>query len=212
MKANIYTYTETGSRTARTQAVTVNDHLSQALPLPCGVPQGSVLGPVLFILYTKPIADLIQSHSLESQSYADDIQLHVSAPPENMKYAINSAENCISDIMSWMLVNRLKLNNDKTEALLMYSPFKSFPVSKPTSISVCGLDISFSSSARNLGFHIAENMSVELHIKNICRSAFLELRRIFSIRHFLTVGCTKTLVCALVLSKLDYCNSLLASC
>ena len=129
-----------------------------------------------------------------------------------MQNTINSVEDCISDIMSWMLENKLKLNNDKTEALLMYSPFKSFPVSKPTSISVCGHNVSFSSSARNLGFYITDSMNVELHIKNVCRSAFLELRRISSIRHLLSVSTTKTLVSALVLSRLDYCNSLLAGC
>ena len=163
--------------TARTQAVTIGDYQSQTSPLSCGVPQGSVLGPVLFILYTKPISDLIRSHSVESQLYADDIQFQVSSSPENMSNAIKSAENCISDIMSWMLANKLKLNNDKTEALCMYSSFKSFPVSKPASVSVYGHDVSFSSSARNLGFYMTENMNVELHVKNICRSAFLELRR-----------------------------------
>ena len=74
------------------------------------------------------------------------------------------------DIMSWMLANKLRLNNDKTEALLMYSPFKLFPASKPTSISVCRHNVSFSSSARNLGFYITETMNAELHIKNICRT------------------------------------------
>ena len=149
---------------------------------------------------------------MDSQSYADDIQLLVSTSPENSQSVIKSVEICISDIMSGLLVNKLKLNNDKTESLLLYSPFKSFPVLKPTEISVCGHQVSFLSSARNLGFYITDTMNAELYVKNICRSAFLELRQISSIRHFLSVGTTKTLVCALVLSRLDYCNSLLAGC
>uniref|UniRef100_UPI003AF4B0DC RNA-directed DNA polymerase n=1 Tax=Thiolapillus sp. TaxID=2017437 RepID=UPI003AF4B0DC len=154
--------------TNRTQSVIVNDHISQVSSLSYGVPQGSVLGPILFILYTKPLSDLIQCHSIESQSFADDTQLQVSVPPSNIQSAISSLETCLSDIQTWMLENKLKLNNDKTEALLLRSSSKSFSVSKPTTISVCGCEISFSSSARNLGFYIGGDMSMELHIKNVC--------------------------------------------
>ena len=77
--------------------------------------------------------------------------------------------------------NKLKLNNDKTEALLLHSSSKSFLVSKPTTISICGCEISFSPSARNLGFYIRDDMSVELHIKNVCWSAYPELRQISTI-------------------------------
>ena len=80
----------------------------------------------------------------------------------------------------------LKLNNDTTEALLLRSSFKSFSVGKPTTISVCGCEISFSSSARNLGFYIRDDMSVELHMKNVCWSAYSELCRISTIRHLLS--------------------------
>ena len=109
-----------------------------------------------------------------------------------------------------MPVNKLKLNDDKTEALLQRSSSKSFSVSKLTTISVCGREISFSSSGRNLGFYIRDDISVELHIKNICRSAYSELHRISTIQHLLSVDSTKIFVSAFVLSRLDYCNSLLS--
>ena len=109
-----------------------------------------------------------------------------------------------------MLENKLK--NDKTEALLLRSSSKSFSVSKSTTISVCGYEISFSSSAKNLGFYIRDDMSVELHIKNICQVAYPELHRISTIWHLLSVDSTKTLVSAFVLCRLDYCNSLLSGC
>ena len=84
--------------TNRTQSVIVDDHISQVSSLPYGVPQGSVLGPVLFILHTKPIFDLIQCNKIESQSFADDTQLQVSVPPSNIQSAISSPETCLSDI------------------------------------------------------------------------------------------------------------------
>ena len=63
--------------TNRTQSVIVDDHISQVSSLSYGVPQGFVLGPILFVVYTKPLSDLIQCHSTESQSFADDSQLQV---------------------------------------------------------------------------------------------------------------------------------------
>ena len=111
-----------------------------------------------------------------------------------------------------MLENKLKLNNDKTEALLLRSSSKSFSDSKPTTISVCGCEITFAPSARNLGFYIRDDMSVELHIKNVCRSTYSKLCCISTIWHFLSVDSTKTLVSAFVLSRLDYCNLLLSGC
>ena len=122
--------------TNRTQLVIVDGHVAQVSSLSYGVPQGSVFGPILFILYTKPLSDLIQCHSIESQSFADDTQLQVSVPPSNIQSAISSLETCLSDIQTWMLENKLKLNNDKTEALLLRSSSKSFSVCKPTTISV----------------------------------------------------------------------------
>ena len=137
-----------------------------------------MLGPVLFILYTKSLSDFIQSRYIESQSFVDDTQLPVSFPPRNIQFAIFSLETCLSDIQTWMLENKRKPNDDKTAAVLVRSSSKSSSVSKPTTISVFGCEICFSSSARNLGFYITDDMSEELHIKNVCRSAYSELRRI----------------------------------
>ena len=182
--------------TNRTQSVIVDYHVTQVPSLSYGVPQGSVLGPVLFILYTKPLSDLIQCHSIESQSFAEDTQLQVSVPPSNIQSAISSLETCLSDIQTWMLENKLKLNNDKTKALLLSSSSKSFSVCKPTTISVCGCEIFFLLLPEILGFfYIRDDMSVELHTKNVFRSAYSELRRISTVRHLLSADSTNTCVC-----------------
>ena len=133
-------------------------------------------------------------------------------PPPNIQSAVSCLETCLSDIQTWMLENKLKLNNDKTEALFTRLSSKSFLVSKPTTISVCGCKISFSSSARNLGFYTAGDMSVELQTNNVCRSAYFELHRIITNRHLLSIDPTKTFVSAFVFCRLDYCHSLLSGC
>ena len=198
--------------TERTQSVFVNNLNSSSEELLYGVPQGSVLGPVLFVLYTQPLASLIQSHSPEHQSFADDTQLELSTPPENINPAISSLELCITDIRIWMLENKLKLNDEKTEAVLCSSSFKSLPSTTPTSLTVGSTDIPFSSTARNLGFHFSKDMSISTHVQTVCRKAYIDLRRISYIRHLLSEDATKTFLSAFVLSKLDYCNSLFSGC
>ena len=175
-----------------------------------GVSQGSVLGPVLFILYTKPRTTLIRQHSIFNQSFADDTQLHDSCHPAQMDTSVQSMKDCVSDVKTWMTSNKLKLNDDKTECLLIASNRTSLPSPHPTSIHIGDTDILFSLQAKNLGVILTNNLSMEKHVTNICRSAYIEIRRIGNIRHYITIDATKTLLCGFVLSKLDYCISLLS--
>ena len=196
----------------RTQTVLVDGQTSDAAVLSFGVPQGSVLGPILFILYTKPLSSLIQSHSVSNQSFADDTQLYNSTSPQHALSTLDTLESCISDVKSWMTENKLKLNDDKTEALLLKKRTANKPPCLPDSVLVGNSHIPFSTSARNLGFYIASDMTLDKHVSNICRVAYYELRKISAIRQHLSSQTANTLVCAFVLSRLDYCNSLLAGC
>jgi len=193
----------------RKQFVSVNNVSSGPLVLKYGVPQGSVLGPVLFVLYTTPLSQLIKDHSVNHQLYADDTQLHKSSSPNSVPTISNELHSCTCEIKDWMTQNQLKLNDDKTEALL-FSPFVvSEDSSLPKSVSVGQHTIPFNDSARNLGFILDSDLSMKTHIKAVCQLAHYELRRISSIRRFLTQEATKTLVTSCILSRLDYCNSLL---
>jgi hypothetical protein len=109
-----------------------------------------------------------------------------------------------------MTTNKLKLNDDKTEALLFSR--KTTSVSLPQSVHVGDVDISFAPSARNLGFMITSDMSLDKHVSTMCKSAYYELRKLSAIRHYLSTHTAVTLVCAFVLSRLDYCNALLSGC
>ena len=117
-------------------------------------------------------------------------------------------QTCLSDVKTWMTQNKLKLNDDKTEALLIKSNRTTFPNAQPTCLRVGSAGVLFKTCARNLDFM----MSLDKHISNVCRSAYMEIRRHSSIRQYLTAEATKTLVCACLLSNLDYCNSLLSGC
>ena len=109
-----------------------------------------------------------------------------------------------------MTENHLKLNDDKTEALLF--PFSSSlnpTVFLPDSITHGSHNIPFSDSARNLGFILDSKLPMKKHVIKICQTAYFDLKRISSIRRFLTEDATKTLVTSYMLSRLDYCNCLL---
>ena len=102
-------------------------------------------------------------------------------------------QTCISEVKSWMDCNKLKLNDNKTESVLIKSDRTMLPDSAPTSIRVGNFDIPFAFHARNLGITISSNTTMDMHVTNICRSAYAELRHISSIRHLLTVNATKKL-------------------
>ena len=196
----------------RIQTVSVGNNKSDPALITFGVPQGSVLGPVLFVLYTAPLSEIMSTHSVLFHSFADDTQLHKSAKPSHVGELVESMEACIQDIKSWMTCNKLKLNDDKTEALIISSPRTSLSALLPDALTVGDASVPFSKSARNLGVVLDCHLTMNAQVANVIRTVNFELRRISSIRHFLSVEATKTLISAFVFSRLDYCNGLLVNC
>ena len=97
----------------------LGDCLCSKADLPFGVPQGSVSGPLLFTLYTTPLSRMISGHAIPQYLYADDSQLHVSFASLDCTAALNGLRLCLASLHSWMWTNKLKLNPDKTEFLLI---------------------------------------------------------------------------------------------
>ena len=192
----------------RFQSVSVHGTLSAPSPLLHGVPQGSVLGPILFVLFTYPLFTIVNAHLLSHHSFSDDNQLYITGPASEISSLVSSTQSCISQLKSWMTVNKLKLNEDKTEMILISSPKSNLTL--PSSVDLNGCSVTISSSVRNLDVTFDQSLSFRQHVANVCRLCYLEIRRISSVRHLLSDDATKTLLCAFVLSRLDYCNALLA--
>ena len=110
-----------------------------------------------------------------------------------------------------MTENQLKMNDNKTEALLFSfsSSLKPSTISLPDSITLGSHNIPFSDSARNLGFILDSKLSMKKHVIKVCQTAYFELKRISSIRRFLTEDTAKTPFTSYILSRLDYCNCVL---
>ena len=106
----------------RTQTVQIGSSTSEPVTLKYGVPQRSVLGPILFTMYTTPLGNIIRNHNLDFHLYADDTQLYISFKPcdsISRQTAISQVEACIKDIKTWMTNNLLKLNYDNTELIIV---------------------------------------------------------------------------------------------
>ena len=189
----------------RSQCVNINNLFSNDVALPFGVPQGSVLGPLLYTLYTIPLGKIIQKHNLNYHFYADDTQLYLSVEPSCVNDLIFSVEQCISDVKDWMEINKLKLNDDKTEVILLNPKKYQIDVSH---VSIGIENVDFTHSAKNLGFYIDEDLSMDCHITNLSRAIYLEIRRLKQISKFVSESCLKTLAASFILSRLDYCNAL----
>jgi len=138
--------------TNRTQIVRIGNSSSDVIPLSTGVPQGSVLGPLLFSIYTSPVAHIASAHNVPQQQYADDTQLYVAISAASASSAINNLESCLLSLHSWYLHNGLAVNPDKSEAIIFgTSHAVTHAVPSSHSINVAGSSISFSNHIKLLG-------------------------------------------------------------
>ena len=182
---------------------------SSDVPLICGVPQGSVLGPDLFTDYSSPVASLIRSFNISVHCYADDTQLYCPFKPGKNELEVRDRlERCIEALRTWMHINKLKLNDSKTE-FMIFGTKDSIKKSITKSIKIGDSNIKAVESVRNIGAMFDSEMKMDVQVRHVCSSAWHRLHNIGKIRHYLTVDQTKMVVHAYVTSKLDYNNTLL---
>ena len=162
----------------RTHAVTINSLQSEHTRLHYGVPQGSVLGPVLFILYTQPLFNLVSKHAVSHHAFADGNQLYKISTLDAIHQSIETLQNCTTDVKSWMTANKLQLNDNKTEAMIILSNRMSVHSPLPSVIHIGDADVPFVSSVKNLGVTLDSNLSMSQHISNTCKAAYIQIRHI----------------------------------
>jgi len=194
--------------TSRSFSVLANGFKSASTSLSCGIPQGSVLGPLLFILYTTPLSSLLSSTTVSHHLYADDTQLFISFLPSQYSTSINQLQSVFSQVSSWMSANLLSLNPSKTEFLVIGLPQQTAKVNDPSLAIDSNNVLQPVTHARNLGFLIDNNLSFDQQISALSRSCSYHLRDLRRIRPTLNFHTANIIATSLVQSKLDYCNSL----
>ena len=174
-----------------------------------GVPQGSVLGPFLFSLYIAPVPNVAASLGVSIHQYADDTQLYVAVDRTNLSASLDILEKCAADISHWFLCNGLALNPDKSE-VIVFGTRPAVRSSQITNVVVAGVDIPPKDVLKSLGVTLDSHLSFDSHVDNTCKAVHYHTRALHHIRDSLPDDAAGTVACAIVSSRLDYCNSLLA--
>ena len=197
----------------RNFSVKVNDAESSVRRVSYGVPQGSLLGPLFYVLYTRGIERLVeQNHGMKIHMYADDLQLYVAFLEEHKVFTENLIMACLLDIQCWMNSNFIKLNMDKTQ-FAIFHPKGLSNLSQRLEFKIVQENNAISSSnvLTILGVPLSEDFNFKLFINQKVSACCFHLRNLKNIKKCLPISTRMILVTNLILSKIDYCNSILVS-
>ena len=164
-----------------------------------------------FSIYAAPVSKIIRNNNLLSPHfYADDTQIYITVKPhqEDIDAAVETIEQCVTEIRSWMKTHSLKLNDSKTE-VIVYGSAQQLKKFTLQSLRVGDCVVRVTDSVRNLGVQFDAEMTMESHVTAVCKSAIFHLRNISRIRRYLTAAATEQIVHAFVTSRLDIGNALL---
>jgi hypothetical protein len=195
--------------TGRAQRIRLGNVTSDEILIKFGVPQGSVLGPVLFNLYIRSIYGCVKDLGFDISGYADDHQVLKSFGTDSQGMVlIYDLDKCFQEIKRWMSRYYLQLNDSKTQIIV----FGSTRVLKEIQIkginTSSGTSVRFISTVKNLGIYMDSKLTLSNQVVNLKKKSFTTLRNIRKIRFLLTKEQLKVIVNSLVVSCLDYCNGL----
>lgn len=196
----------------RMQAVSCGNRLSSFLSVTSGVPQGSILGPKLFSLYTADFPSVFISCS--QHFYADDTQLYISFFPEESLQAVAAVNYELHNVIEFSNKHCLKLNYSKTTAIVFGSKTRRrcFLEDFSGHLTMSGHNVGFKDTVRNLGLYMDHELRFSEHVKKCLQQGYSMLKIIYQNRHLLS-KCVKSALCdSLVLSRLNYCDVIYNFC
>ena len=186
----------------------IGDLRSDVWSCDSGVPQESVIGPVLFSAFVSPISRIMESHGIRFQQYADDTQLYMeirSPVPSQME----ALSQCVSALTFWFLDNGLQLNSTKSEAMILGSRQGLSRLEPVPSLDIGDGHVEVRDEIKILGVHLDPILSMNAQVKSLMKTSNFHIRALRHVRRGLTVEFAEMIALGLVTSRLDYCNSLL---
>lgn len=187
---------------SRSQIVSINGTSSKPMDVTCGVPQGSILGPLLFLIYVNDMKSAINCKLL---LYADDSALIVS--DKDVDFIEKSLSSELNNVRQWLIDNKLSLHLGKTESIL-FGSIKKLKIRPTLKISCDGQDINGSNSVKYLGALFDQTLKGQQMATNILGKANSRLKFLYRQSKLLDQGSRRTLSTALILSHFDYaCTS-----
>ena len=170
----------------RTVTVNIGPHYSRRSNLTCGVPQGSILGPVLFSIYMLPLSQIIRRHNISYHFYADDTQIYLPLRTDHPS-GLDDLKDCLRDIKDWMSQNHLMLNDTKSEIML----FGNTTACNNIRSGLGTLSTLEKPHVRNLGVVFDSDLNFDRQIRSVVKSSYHQLRIIAKIKSFHSQGCTE---------------------
>ena len=190
---------------SRTYSVCIDSYKTKPRIISHGVPQGSVLAPIMFNIYLAPLLDIFDRYpDINFHTYADDIQIYCNLPDPSTYISI--LNNFLDEISCWLASNSLSLNTNKTTVLLIKSPTTSTNI---PSIRINNQIIKYSSTAQNLGIIFDQKLSFSQYTTSLSKFINRTLHTIRLIRPSITTNLAQLLITSLILPRIDYCNSTL---
>ena len=194
----------------RSQCVLIGSCMSESIEISCGVPQGSVLGPVLFNIYINSLSNVFMTNGFNTLSYADDNSGYQVFSLSSTSDMFNeSIPNCISRLRSWMDEFFLKINEDKTKIMVFGRPSFHRNFSQTEVVLNNGDVIEITDRIKYLGFYFDNLLSLTTHVNKVTSHCYSLLKTIRKIRRYLTEAQAKLLIHSLISSRIDYCNVLM---
>jgi len=183
----------------------VDRSMSSFVSVDVGVPQGSVLGPLLFVLYISDFQEVLSYCSYSF--YADDLMVYLHCEPRALRDGIAYVNSDVCRIVTWASTNKLILNCEKTQAIIMGSSrhVNAIDINTLPSIKVSGVDVPYMAQVKYLGVVIASSLSWNEHITNVTKKIWRTLYQLKLCRNLMPLTLKKNLVISLIFPYIDYC-------
>ena len=158
-----------------------------------------MLGPLLFCLYTRQLADLIDKLCIDYHFFADDFELYSCLPtePESALSALRNVESCCCQIKIWMTKNKLKLNEQKLIEVFLCRPSSRRETVPVHCLSVGEASISFSNVVKTLAVTLDAELFMEQHVSAVVRSCFFLIRSMIKVRPYITYKAASSIAACL---------------